>query len=109
MDSVLSEQLISVSLALLNLLLGLLMVIYSIINRVYMQRRVTGYLTGLLGLYFAGIYAHVVLQNLGIIPPADPIRFSRVFIRPAFSLTLCVLLLYQMRYRINGKRGGNHR
>lgn len=42
-----------------------------------------------LGLYWAGIYVYVIIAEPGAI---EPVRFGQMFIRPAFTATLGVML-----------------
>lgn len=42
-------------------------------------------------LYWVGVYSYVLLANLGVFVPYDPVYFGRIFIRPMLLFTFTTI------------------
>jgi hypothetical protein len=64
------------------------------------------WMTLVLGAYWSILYFYIALAGMTVLfSPVDPILFGKIFVRPAFTLTLTVMALSSLRQRnrINGK------
>jgi len=63
------------------------------------------WMTIVLGTYWCILYLYIALAGMTVVSTFDPILFGRIFVRPAFTLTLTVMALSSLRHRnrINGK------